>query len=82
MTHVAFHLLKLQYKVGEMLKARVLHTEDVPSANASGRVLRLVELAVVRRLGDGDGKEVESVSTVSDVVRWGANPPKQGQVYR
>lgn len=75
------HLLKMQYKVGEVLEARVLYTEDVPSARA-GQVLRLVELAVVRRLGDGDGKEDESISTVLDVVRWGANPPKQGQAFR
>lgn len=72
-----------QYDAGQLLKATVLHSEDVRQKTGSNLRFRLLELGVVRTLdgdmGEGEGGEGKAVP---EVAWWGERPPKKGEVHR
>lgn len=72
-----------QYDVGQVLKARVLRSEDVVQKTDSNLLFRLLELGVADNL-EGDGDEDQDETTVPCVAMawWGESPPKMGEVHR
>jgi len=73
--------------VGQALRARVLHSEDVVQKKDSNLIFRLLELGL---LADGDdnedGENATSVDADADAVPamawWTESPPKAGEVHR
>lgn len=78
-----------QFYVGQILTARVLHSEDMVQMDpTSDFVFRLLELGLldggtvnIDQLGldevDGEGKKA-----LPTVPWWGESPPKAGEVHR
>lgn len=79
--HPFFLFSTWQFDVGQVLKARVLRSEDVVQKKDSNLLFRLLELGVADPL-EGDGDEDEDETEVPSVAWWGQTPPKMGEVHR
>ena len=72
-------MITWQYDVGQVLKARVLRSEDVMQKKDSNLLFRLLELGVADTLEGDEGKDE---TNVPPVPWWGQTAPKMGEVHR
>lgn len=73
-----------QYHVGEVLEARVLHSEDASQKERSNLRFRLLELGVKSRLDENAAIDAsaDDEAAAPEMPWWGQRPPKKGEVHR
>lgn len=69
--------------MGQVLRTRVLHSEDQPVKDGSNLVFRLIALEVVGAVPDAEEEgNLRSSFPMKSIPWWGENDPKRGEVHR